>query len=233
MAHQDVVPADEPGWAHPAFDAELVGSGDDARIWARGAIDDKGALGVHPRGRRGAPGRRLRAGGRHLSELQPRRGDRRNRRVLGRRAAALARRAPGPRARRRRRGRRGDLPRRARPDRGGRGEREGHRRNRARRREEGRPRVHSGSRRGDRPARARHHPARGATRPPDDVRADGRHDHDLRRARPWAVRLHAAAGALLPPGPDPRLRPPRTGDAAPWSGRPVRSRGSPEAPATT
>jgi carboxypeptidase PM20D1 len=45
MAHQDVVPADEAGWAHPAFGAERVGTGEDTRIWARGAIDDKGALG--------------------------------------------------------------------------------------------------------------------------------------------------------------------------------------------
>ena len=45
MAHQDVVPADEPGWVHPAFGAELVGTGEDARIWARGTLDDKGTLG--------------------------------------------------------------------------------------------------------------------------------------------------------------------------------------------
>ena len=44
MAHYDVVPADEPGWRHPPFDATLEGEGDAARIWARGAIDDKGAL---------------------------------------------------------------------------------------------------------------------------------------------------------------------------------------------
>jgi carboxypeptidase PM20D1 len=48
MAHYDVVPADEPGWTHPAFAAELVGDdGDpDQRIWGRGAIDDKGMLAV-------------------------------------------------------------------------------------------------------------------------------------------------------------------------------------------
>ena len=44
MAHQDVVPADESGWQHPAFGAELVGSGEDTRIWARGTLDDKGML---------------------------------------------------------------------------------------------------------------------------------------------------------------------------------------------
>lgn len=50
MAHYDVVPADEPGWRHPAFGAELVGDADGAdgadeqRVWGRGAIDDKGAL---------------------------------------------------------------------------------------------------------------------------------------------------------------------------------------------
>jgi carboxypeptidase PM20D1 len=48
MAHYDVVPADEPGWTQPAFDAELVGDDDDPeqRVWGRGAIDDKGALAV-------------------------------------------------------------------------------------------------------------------------------------------------------------------------------------------
>jgi carboxypeptidase PM20D1 len=45
MAHYDVVPADEPGWQHPPFAATLTGDGDEARIWGRGAIDDKGALG--------------------------------------------------------------------------------------------------------------------------------------------------------------------------------------------
>lgn len=44
MAHYDVVPADEPGWTHPPFDAELTGEGDEQRIWGRGAIDDKGML---------------------------------------------------------------------------------------------------------------------------------------------------------------------------------------------
>lgn len=40
MAHHDVVPADEPGWRHDPFGAELTGD----RIWARGTLDDKGAL---------------------------------------------------------------------------------------------------------------------------------------------------------------------------------------------
>lgn len=44
MAHQDVVPAGEDGWSHPPFAAELVGEGAEQRIWARGAIDDKGML---------------------------------------------------------------------------------------------------------------------------------------------------------------------------------------------
>lgn len=48
MAHYDVVPADEPGWTHDAFAAELVGEPGDPeqRVWGRGAIDDKGALAV-------------------------------------------------------------------------------------------------------------------------------------------------------------------------------------------
>lgn len=46
MAHYDVVPADEPGWTHPAFGAELAGDGDERRVWGRGAIDDKGMLAV-------------------------------------------------------------------------------------------------------------------------------------------------------------------------------------------
>ena len=40
MAHHDVVPADEPGWQHEPFAAEVVGD----RIWGRGTLDDKGAL---------------------------------------------------------------------------------------------------------------------------------------------------------------------------------------------
>jgi carboxypeptidase PM20D1 len=45
MAHWDVVPADEEGWTHEPFDADVTGDPDGARrVWGRGAIDDKGAL---------------------------------------------------------------------------------------------------------------------------------------------------------------------------------------------
>lgn len=45
MAHWDVVPADEEGWTHEPFDADLTGDpGGERRVWGRGAIDDKGAL---------------------------------------------------------------------------------------------------------------------------------------------------------------------------------------------
>jgi len=44
MAHYDVVPADEAGWTHLPFSAELVGEGAERRVWGRGAIDDKGML---------------------------------------------------------------------------------------------------------------------------------------------------------------------------------------------
>ena len=44
MAHYDVVPATDEGWEHPPFAADLVGDGEEQVIWARGAIDDKGAL---------------------------------------------------------------------------------------------------------------------------------------------------------------------------------------------
>ncbi|CAN5450966.1 M20 family peptidase [soil metagenome] len=40
MAHHDVVPADEPGWRHEPFAADLV----DGRVWGRGTVDDKGML---------------------------------------------------------------------------------------------------------------------------------------------------------------------------------------------
>src|SRR5690606_29863839 len=45
MAHQDVVAVDDPErWTHPPFAAELVGDGEEAAVWARGALDDKAAL---------------------------------------------------------------------------------------------------------------------------------------------------------------------------------------------
>lgn len=44
MAHQDVVPVVPAEWSRDPFGAEIVGEGADARIYARGAIDDKGAL---------------------------------------------------------------------------------------------------------------------------------------------------------------------------------------------
>jgi carboxypeptidase PM20D1 len=44
MAHQDVVPVVPAEWEHEPFTAEVVGTGSDARVVARGAIDDKGAL---------------------------------------------------------------------------------------------------------------------------------------------------------------------------------------------
>ncbi|MES1212159.1 MAG: M20/M25/M40 family metallo-hydrolase, partial [Leifsonia sp.] len=46
LAHHDVVPADEPGWAHPPFEAVIVPGADrdGDRVRGRGAIDDKGAL---------------------------------------------------------------------------------------------------------------------------------------------------------------------------------------------
>jgi carboxypeptidase PM20D1 len=44
MAHYDVVPATDEGWAHPPFSGEIVGAGDAAVIWGRGVIDDKASL---------------------------------------------------------------------------------------------------------------------------------------------------------------------------------------------
>ncbi|MFV0373604.1 M20/M25/M40 family metallo-hydrolase [Microbacterium sp.] len=44
LAHIDVVPVTEAEWTHPPFAAEVVGDGADAAIYARGAVDDKGAL---------------------------------------------------------------------------------------------------------------------------------------------------------------------------------------------
>ena len=46
MAHWDVVPADEAGWTHAPFAADVTVDADGSRrLWGRGAIDDKGALG--------------------------------------------------------------------------------------------------------------------------------------------------------------------------------------------
>lgn len=42
MAHYDVVPADDEGWHHPPFAAEL--SDDGSVLWGRGTVDDKGSL---------------------------------------------------------------------------------------------------------------------------------------------------------------------------------------------
>jgi carboxypeptidase PM20D1 len=44
MAHYDVVAASDEGWRHPPFAAELVESASGAEVWARGTLDDKGAL---------------------------------------------------------------------------------------------------------------------------------------------------------------------------------------------
>jgi carboxypeptidase PM20D1 len=44
LAHYDVVAASDDRWDHPPFGAELTGEGDDTLLWARGALDDKGAL---------------------------------------------------------------------------------------------------------------------------------------------------------------------------------------------
>jgi carboxypeptidase PM20D1 len=44
MAHYDVVAAEDSGWEHPPFGAELTGEGDEQLVWGRGTLDDKGAL---------------------------------------------------------------------------------------------------------------------------------------------------------------------------------------------
>jgi carboxypeptidase PM20D1 len=44
LAHYDVVAASDERWEHPPFAAELVETPDGTELWARGALDDKGAL---------------------------------------------------------------------------------------------------------------------------------------------------------------------------------------------
>ena len=44
LAHYDVVAASDERWKHPPFGAELVETPDGTELWARGALDDKGAL---------------------------------------------------------------------------------------------------------------------------------------------------------------------------------------------
>ncbi len=44
LAHYDVVAASDERWDHPPFGADLVETTDGTAIWARGALDDKGAL---------------------------------------------------------------------------------------------------------------------------------------------------------------------------------------------
>lgn len=39
MGHTDVVPVSPDGWHRDPFGGELVGSGDDAEVWGRGAVD--------------------------------------------------------------------------------------------------------------------------------------------------------------------------------------------------
>jgi carboxypeptidase PM20D1 len=44
LAHYDVVAASDERWEHPPFGAELVETPGGTELWARGALDDKGAL---------------------------------------------------------------------------------------------------------------------------------------------------------------------------------------------
>jgi carboxypeptidase PM20D1 len=44
LAHYDVVAASDERWDHPPFGAELIEGPDGTELWARGALDDKGAL---------------------------------------------------------------------------------------------------------------------------------------------------------------------------------------------
>ncbi len=39
MGHTDVVPVSPDGWQRDPFGGELIGSGDDAEVWGRGAVD--------------------------------------------------------------------------------------------------------------------------------------------------------------------------------------------------
>jgi carboxypeptidase PM20D1 len=43
-AHYDVVFADDEGWQHPAFGAEVIGYEGQSVVWGRGTLDDKGSL---------------------------------------------------------------------------------------------------------------------------------------------------------------------------------------------
>jgi len=44
LAHYDVVAASDDRWEHPPFGADLVETPDGTELWARGALDDKGAV---------------------------------------------------------------------------------------------------------------------------------------------------------------------------------------------
>ena len=157
-------PTSRAGRIRP-FGAELVGTGEDARIWARGTLDDKGALGSILE----AVEARLAAGFEPAADVYLSFSHDEETAGTGAPSAVELLRSRGVRP-----GLvldeggavvEGVFPGVAGPDRRRRREREGHRRNRARRREEGRPRVHPGARRRHDPARARDHPARGAPVP--------------------------------------------------------------------
>ena len=185
MAHHDVVPADEPGWAHPPFEPAIVGPGRRAAHLGPRHAGRQGRAHRPPGGRGRATGGRISARRRRVPVLRRERGDGGHRRRGCGGAADRARRATGSRPRRGRGGRRGRDPRRRRRDRVRRREREGHRRHRALGREAGRPRVDSGPRRSDDAARPRHPPARDA---PVACRADEAGRHDAAPARPACPR---------------------------------------------
>ncbi|MCS5715024.1 M20/M25/M40 family metallo-hydrolase [Herbiconiux sp. CPCC 205716] len=44
MGHYDVVVADDEGWEHPPFAADVTGDGADRVLWGRGTLDDKGSV---------------------------------------------------------------------------------------------------------------------------------------------------------------------------------------------